>query len=411
MTDLPHNLMAEQGLLGSLLRVPEDLELIDGRITGEDFYVPVHAKIFEVLASQQRKGLKPWPGSVLTEVVSPEWDMAYLNSLCTSLFQFVEHGATTLTCAYAVKEASHSRKLIGYAKLLTEAAAKGDNKACAALQEQIATLTAGHINVLPDDPVKQAQDAFARAKDPEPMMSSGIGAWDKTFGGIAPNVRYVVAGRAGAGKTALALNIAWNVAKQGKKVRYIFFEGSVDEIWWRIYAREMHVPITSFRKGLTENQQLDVLRKKDRVMGYDFVVVRDPKDVGDMIARCGKCDLIVLDGISSAPAPQAENLIERVSEVTRYCKTLADKTGAAVIMLAHLNSEGVKNAGSGTGIYGGQAATFDPESILELKVDEDTIKLPTKGIDGIVTKNRYGALETMKLQFTGEYMTYGDRTY
>lgn len=403
-----HSEMCEQALLGLIMTDNANFGLIEGRISADDFYIPIHSSIFNVIESQINQGITAWPGSVLPAVLSDTVTEEYAKSYIREMFISAEMGGNILSAAHVIADMSFRRKLISHAKALNAAVESGNESLSAKIQTQIAELSTGHVNLLPDDPHEQLMAAFKLATEPEPMMASGINCWDDTFGGLVKGVRYIIAGRAGSGKTALALNMAWNVAKSGKKVRYIFFEGRAEEIWHRIMAREMNVPITSFRKGLNANQQVAVQSKQERIIGVDFAVVRDPKNVGEMIARCGACDLIVLDGMSSAPAQGADNLIEKVAMVTAYCKTMADKTGAAVIMLAHLNSEGIKSAGTGTGIFGGQAATFDPESIVELKADEDTKDMKLRRIDGIVTKNRYGELKTMKMSFNGEYMIYGD---
>lgn len=405
MNYAPHSVLAEQSILGLLMFDRKLFELIDGRVFAEDFYVQMYGAAFDVMLSQYKRGMTPCPASILAEMAGSAF-AEDANVQMPQIFNATQMGGDIQTFVRVVKDLSYKRKMASYAKMIVDAAEANNTEACNKLQGEVAQLSQGITSILPDDPVEQIQRAFKAAGEPEKFIRTCIEPWDRAFGGIMRGSRYIIAGRAGSGKTALSLNIGWNVAKQGFKVRHIFFEGTVEEIWFRIMARETNTPITSFRKGLTQHQQANIARHQEALFANNFAVVRDPRDVGEMIDRCGRCDVIVLDGISSAPAPNAENIIDRVQTVTSYCKTLADKTGAAVIMLAHLNSEGVKNAGSGTGIYGGQAATFDPESILELKVDEETKAAKVKLIEGHITKNRYGENGMIKFMFDGEHMRY-----
>lgn len=395
--------MAEFALIAQIILKPENFQLVDGQVFGDDFYVPANAAVFEAVADMCRRKVNIWPASVVEAMANTQFKFENPKQTIAEIME-CGHAGDISGAVWILKNFKQRRLMMVYAKAMTDAAAKGDEKVMLEAQRKLAECSVGFSTKRPDDPLEQLTEALKQAQEPERMLQTGLRAWDEAFGGMARGARYIIAGKGGAGKTALALNILWNVAKQGKKARHIFFEGSESEVWHRIMARETRTPITSFRKGLTEYQTAHVIRQQDKLINRNLAVVKDPRNVGEMIERCGQCDVIVLDGISSAPSEGATNIMEHVQFVTRSCKTLADRTGATVIMLAHLNSEGVKNAGSGTGIYGGQAATFDPEGIVELAVDESTKEAKIKTIVGHITKNRYGGNGLIRFQFDGEYM-------
>lgn len=263
--------------------------------------------------------------------------------------------------------------------------------------------------VTPDvTPIEQLRSAFQLASTGQNMLSTGFQPWDDAFGGLFKGGRYLIAGHGGVGKSAFAINLAWNVAKAGGRVRWLGFEDTTAELWWRIMARVMRIPITSFRKGLSDYQQTQVTMKQGKLEGADFLVFYNTKTIAERISLCGPCDLIVVDGMTSYIAPPEYTKVDKAGYVNDQCKQLADKTGAAVIILAHVNSEAVKSGASMSGIYGGQAATFDPEGIAEIRWADANENGKVRTIDMKILKNRFGPSgNTVKITHEGEYMTYG----
>lgn len=394
-----HSDASEQALLGNLMLDNSQYDIVSIYLKPEDFYVPIHAAIYRTIGDVIKNGKQAW-GPTLLEVLkdTPFCDPGYLGQVMS----YALESKSAPKNAQHILELAYLRRMDA---LCAEMTKKKDLVSRSELQKQIAELSLSHAKNTEISALPQLQCAFKSANEPLRMIKTGYSAWDGSFGGLMRGARYIIAGQSGAGKTALAVNIAWNVANQGKKVRYVFFEGTEDELWWRIMARVASIPITSLREGLNPSQSEKLVGFTDELKDRDFAVVRNPRDISQMISMCGACDVIVLDGMSSAPAT-GDTLIERLANVSSYSKTLADRTGAAVIMLSHLNSSGVKNGGDGTAVYGGQAPTFDPEGILELK--QEKTQGSVKMVTGNISKNRYGPTDSVKFIFDGKYMTYKD---
>jgi len=384
---MPHSAIAEQGLLGLIMCDNSRYDVVAERLTIEDFYVPMHAVIYKTAGELISSRMEANPISI-----SEKMDCGAFGGQNAMLLHFTEmydaasRADDVSTLAFIVSEHAYQRKLIVAAGELTKAANENRVEDAKGYQAIIAELSQTFSNQRPENPNDQLRKALSQSQKTDNMMKTGIYAWDNNFQGVFKGSRYIIAGHGGAGKSALAINMSWNMACDGKKVRWLSYEEETHALWWRIMARVSGVPYTAFRHGLSEDQRYQVSAKQDILMDKDFLAFYNIPTPSDMINACGQCDLVVLDGITSAPAEGATNKIEKAGVVTEYCARIAAKTGAAVIMLAHVNSDSVKTGASMTGIYGGQAATFDPEGIVDLRyADEDRSAVAMK-----VLKNRYG---------------------
>jgi replicative DNA helicase len=408
--NLPHSVAAEQALLGMLMLNNANLAVISDRITPRHFFVPIYAECYAKIQEIIGEGSEANPITLREKLRGgPFDDDGLLAQQLVPMFENAALGNNPWGVGKVIVELDFQRQVIALARDLAAKAEKNDVAAVQEAQKLLTDLHSGWLATPDVTPIDQMRDAFSLASSDGGMMPTGIRAWDETFGGLSHGGRYVVAGHGGVGKSAFAINIAWNMAKAGRKVRWLGFEDSIAQLWWRVMSRQLHIPITSFRKGLTEHQQSLVVKGQEQLEGKDFLVFYNTRTLAERISLCGPCDLVVVDGMTSYLAPPEYSKIDKAGYVNDQCKEIADKTGAAVLILSHINSDSAKSGASISGIYGGQAATFDPEGIVDLRWADANDTSPTRLIDMKVLKNRFGPSGmTQKLAFTGEYMSYAD---
>ncbi|NDD83416.1 hypothetical protein EBZ38_03925 [bacterium] len=242
MEHLPHSHSAEFALIAQLIVEPKSWPIVDGQITKDDFYVPANAAVFELVEAMLKRGVYVWPASVVEAMAHTQFKFDNPKQTVQDIMD-IGVGGDLNGAMWLIKHLKQRRMMIVYSKMMNEAAAKGDETAMLAAQKLLAESSVGFTTKKPEDALEQMQAALKQAQEPERMLQTGLKAWDEAFGGLARGARYVIAGRGGAGKTALALNMLWNVAKQGKKVRHVFFEGTESEVWHRIMARETRGPV------------------------------------------------------------------------------------------------------------------------------------------------------------------------
>ncbi|WP_181174629.1 AAA family ATPase [Mesorhizobium sp. B2-3-10] len=410
MSLLPSSPNAELALLGMLMVDNRNAACVADRLTPEHFYVPLHSLCYQHILALIEDRSEANPITLHERMKGTEWeDKVALMPHLTSMFEAAALGTNPWAFGRVILETHFQRSAIALAGDVTKCAERNNLSDLLAAQKRLADLHAEWL-VTPDvTPLDQMQDAYSQASTGQNMLTTGFAPWDEAFGGLFKGGRYLIAGHGGVGKSAFAINLAWNVAKAGGKVRWLGFEDTPAELWWRIMARELRVPITSFRKGLTEHQQTVVTGGQGRLSGADFLVFYNTKSIAERISLCGPCDLIVVDGMTSYLAPPEYTKVDKAGYVNDQCKQLADKTGAAVLILAHVNSDSVKSGASISGIYGGQAATFDPEGIAEIRWADGNEAGKIRTIDMKILKNRFGPSgRTLKITHEGEYMTYGE---
>jgi RecA-family ATPase len=181
-----------------------------------------------------------------------------------------------------------------------------------------------------------------------------------------------------------------------------------------VLARECRIDSKDIREGNINDDQSAALTKKGaEIMDNDMLCYYKLRDKGQIIDATGKCDLIVIDGLSRFPVSGGLSIMERVQEAMQAMGEISLKTGAAILILAHVNGDSVKNGAGISGVYGGQAATFDPEGIVDIRRSSDDVgENGKRAITLTVVKNRYGP-EGIKipLWFEGPYHNFFEQEW
>lgn len=387
---MPHSAVAEQTLLGMLMLDNNRLELLDGKITQADFYVPLYADIFTTLYGLVRDGVEAIPPTIIPRLIGKYTEIE-LAELCVKAFEYASTAVNIASIAHVISEMTLRRRILSIAKSLTEAAEAGKADDVTRLQKELSDLHKGFSDFVPETPRQQIISAIEAAHSTSKMMLTGFESWDREFGGIFREKIYTISGYGGAGKSAMGVTIGWNMAKAGHKVRWVSWEEDREAIWGRVLSRECRIDVRAIRDGsLTEGQSGMLSSKGSEMMAHDFLAYYKLKDKSQIIDACGQCDLIVIDGMSRYPC-KGESLIDRVANTMQEVGEIALRTGASVLLLSHVNGDSVKNGATISSLYGGQAATFDPEGIVDIRAADDHVgEYGRRAITMTVLKNRYG---------------------
>lgn len=183
-------------------------------------------------------------------------------------------------------------------------------------------------------------------------LSTGFSSLDQRVLGLAPGEMIVLAGRPGAGKTALALNVAMNVVNRGHSVVIYSLEMAQRELMGRIASAETSIPYEDIlRARLTQDQQSAltafVPRIKQMPLHIDddaTVHINDIRARSRAMAQREKIDLIIIDYLQLANG-DGKSKYEKVTDVSRGIKLLAREIDCPVIALSQLNRESTKRNG------------------------------------------------------------------
>ncbi|PIE13308.1 MAG: replicative DNA helicase [Rhodobacterales bacterium] len=373
---LPHNIEAEQQLLGAILTNNEIYDRIAAIVGPQHFYEPVHARIFEVAVSRISKNNLASPVTLksfleddegLKELGGP----AYLVRLAGAAIS----GFAARDYAQMIYDLAIRRKLIGLGQEISDKAARVDissepkeqiveaEQALYALGEQGQT-DSGFQSFLRavTDAVNVANAAYQR-EGGLAGLSTGLIEMDKKLGGFHRSDLLILAGRPSMGKTSLATNIAYNIAKTYQKgtlpdgnegavnggvVGFYSLEMSAEQLAARILSEASEVPSEQIRRGdMTEAEfRRFVDAAKDLEACPLYIDDTPALPISQLAARARRLkrthglDVLFVDYLQLVrPATAKDSRVNEVSEITQGLKAIAKELDIPVVALSQLSRQ------------------------------------------------------------------------
>ncbi len=250
-------------------------------------------------------------------------------------------------------------------------------------------------------------------------VPTGFYDLDAKTGGFRKGQFIVLAARPAMGKTALALNVAFNAAvHHNLKVAIFTMEMACEEILMRMLSSNSEVSMDNMLKGfgMTQDKLREITRVADAFHTKDIYI----DDTGTntaldiraksrrLKAELGGLDLIIIDYLQLMSSKRnRDNRQQEISEISRALKVLAKELGLPVIALSQLN-RGLENRDDKrprlADLRESGAIEQDADIVMFIYRDEYYNKESEElGIaEVIIGKNRHGAVGTVKLEFIGE---------
>jgi replicative DNA helicase len=361
----PHNIEAEQALLGAILVNNEAFYRVSDFLEPRHFFEPIHQRIFELAGELVRANklvtpvtLKTFlPGDLDVAGLTLNQYLARLAAEATTIINAEDYGRT-------VYDLSIRRDLIAIGEDMVNLAhdAPVDSPPISHIEnaEQALFELAG-TGKSPGATRSQAQvmetalDKAARAYQRHgslPGLSTGLADLDDLMGGLQPPDLVILAGRPGMGKTALATTISCNVAHTNTPVLFFSLEMSGEQLGTRMLAERADVPSSDILRGKFTPEEFDRIRNV-------AATVRDPLCIDDSgglniaqivnrarrLHRQRGAKLIVVDYLQllrGTTRRSAENRVQEITEITSGLKALAKELNVPVLALSQL-SRAVEN--------------------------------------------------------------------
>ncbi len=469
----PHNIEAEKALLGAVLIHNRAYEQVSEFLRAEHFSIEQHGKVFAAAGKLIDAGQIADPVTLkryfeneqsLAEIGGP----AYLAALAGSAVTVInarEYGRI-------IYDLFLKRKLIELGEDLV-------NRAYGGPEEDIGDTATGQI-----ERAEQSLYDLATAGDTEggfqdfkqslikainiaetahkrdgglAGVPTGLRDLDKLLGGMHPSDLIVLAGRPSMGKTALATNMAFNMAQmhrntggeEGAVVGFFSLEMSAEQLAARILSQATEISSDKMRKGELSNEEFVQLAQYAQAL-YDSPIFIDDtpgltvsalRTRARRLKRKHNLDLIVIDYlqlVSGVPGARPDSRVQEVSEITRGLKTLAKELNVPVIALSQLSRAvesrepprpqlaDLRESGSIEQDADVVMFIYREEYYLERKkpgrrVDEDEGKFVEREsrwedakakvanmADVIVAKQRHGPIGDVRLFFDGNYTRFGN---
>lgn len=462
----PHNIEAEQALLGAILINKEALDRVSGFLEPQHFYDPLHAQIFDTMSKLIHAGKEATPITLKTffENLEPiDADLTvpqYLVRLATS--------ATTIINAHdyarTVYDLAIRRQLILIGEDMVNVAfdspvdqppTKQIEEAEGRLYELAEPTKYGQGFLTFSSALTQAVEMANQARmrgDRLSGLPSGLIDLDAMMGGLQPSDLIVLAGRPSMGKTALATNIATNVASakrlsrlqtdpnapmESAVVGFFSLEMSAEQLAARILSEQAEIPSNKIRRGQIDEDEMKRLIQASQALSQAplFIDQTGGLSIAQLCSRARKLkrqrglDLLIVDYIqllSGSASKAAAGRVQEVTEITTGLKALAKELEVPLIALSQLSRQvenredkrpqlsDLRESGSIEQDADVVLFVFREEYYIQRREPspndvEAHLKWQTElqAVEGIgeiiIGKQRHGPTGTVRLQFTGEF--------
>ena len=307
---MPHNLEAEQALLGALMFDNGVFERLSDRLRGSHFYEPFHQRLFDAIEDHIRQGMLAEP-TILMERFKQDPAFQEFGGLryFADLVDRAPPAANAPDYARVVYDTALRRDLIRIGGEIIKEAPNPDVPADEQIEQAEQTLYSLAETGKPSSgfvsfshalscAVQMAAEAYQR-EGKLAGLATGLHDLDRKLGGLHPSDLLILAGRPSMGKTALATNMAFNVARayqweptpEGRKtvnggvVAFYSLEMSAEQLAMRILADASGVSSDKLRKGEIDASDFGKLRDAAVEIGGSVRDHRRPQGPGQGAER------------------------------------------------------------------------------------------------------------------------------
>lgn len=363
---IPHNIQAEQGILGAILMDNRHYDRVSEIIEPWHFHEAIHADIYEAITKLIQSGRKADPVTLRTLFdghpdITPGLSVP---SYCVRMVAGLGSAYSAPDYARLVRDLAIRRELIavgqGMAENARNAASDADPQDIA---KEAETAIYGIVETKHQSRVSTFGTAAASVVDdwhkayqggPGYMsgFSSGLTDLDRIVGGFHRGNLIVLGGRPSMGKTALVMHVAWSVARSGTPVMVFSMEMSRDELAARQLAAVVGVSSFQFRRGeASEAAMKEAVLKANELRDTPLIIDETGGlTVAQLAVRARRAkrqhgiEIIVVDYLQLMAGSGASrgNRVADITEITTGLKALAKELDVPVIALSQL-SRGVES--------------------------------------------------------------------
>ena len=359
----PNNIEAEQSVIGTILVSNEIFDEINTIISNNNFYDPMHQKIFSAIENLIYKGmlanpitLKNYFENEKDDINVPDY-LVKITKFSTSSRQAIEYSRIIYDMFVRRELIKISENTIDSAKL-KDLNISGQNiiESSEKLLFDLAEKGSFSSSLIKfDEALKFTIEMASKAyKNEEGIVGvpTGLVDLDDRLGGLHKSDLIIIAGRPSMGKTALATNIAFNAARKiqesGKKTTIAFFslEMSSEQLSTRILAEQSRIKSNDIRRGKISDEQFDkFIETSKNISELPLFIDETPaisiaalSNRARRIKRLFGLDMVVVDYIQLMRATNVrDGRVQEISEITQGLKAIAKELSVPVLALSQLS--------------------------------------------------------------------------
>lgn len=430
---MPHNVEAEQSVLGSMIidktSIAQALEVL----SREDFYKESHQTLFDTILDLYQKDVAVDLVTITENLQAKEklesaGGITYISQICSSVIST----ANLQSYIKIVKEKSILRKLIkASSQIIEESYNKQDdvvsvvdsaekrifdigiNRNTSDFEQMSTVLERGFLEI----------EKIFNNRGGVTGVASGFGELDSKTSGFQKGDMILIAARPSMGKTTFALNLAQHAAlKEGKNVAVFSLEMSKEQLAYKLLCSEANVDMLKLRTGNLEDSDWENIAKASGPLSSAKIYIDDTPglSVMDMRSKCRRLkiesgiDMIVIDYLQlMSGSRSSESRQQEVSEISRSIKALAKEMECPVIALSQLSrapEQRTDHRPMLSDLRESGSIEQDADLVMFLYRDEYYNKeTEEKNVaECIIAKQRNGPTGTVKLAWLGQFSKFGN---
>jgi replicative DNA helicase len=466
----PHNIEAEQALLGAILINNEAFDRVSSFLEPHHFFEPLHSRIYETAAKFIQSGKHATPITLksffdneeaIGSVTVPQY-LGRLAAHATSIINAEDYGRT-------IYDLSVRRDLIILGEDMVNVAYDSPvdmppEKQIEETEQRLYGLAergkygSGFMtfSLALNDAIDMASRAYERQGGLS-GLSTGLRDLDRALGGLQKSDLIILAGRPAMGKSALATNVAFNVAKayrsevnangdeevvDGAIVGLFSLEMSAEQLATRIISEQSEISSEKIRRGMiSENEFHRLVKATQDLQSLPlFIDHTGGITIAQLAARARKLKrqrglgLIIVDYLqllAGSSRRSSDGRVQEVTEITTGLKSLAKELNVPILALSQLSRQvenredkrpqlsDLRESGSIEQDADVVMFIFREEYYVQraepsiTKVEEhqkwQDLMDQVQGIgEVIIGKQRHGPTGLVRLQFTGEFTRFSD---
>jgi replicative DNA helicase len=429
----PHDLAAEQCVLGGMMLSKDAISDVLDVIKAHDYYRPAHQIVHEVVIDLYGRG-EPADAVTVAAELTRNGDIArvggapYLHTLIAS----VPTAANAGYYARIVRERAILRRLVEVGTRIVQLGYAGDGDADELVDRAEAEIYGVTDRRVSEDYLPLSEIMPGALDEIEAIGSrggslagvpTGFGDLDALLNGLHAGQMIVIAARPAMGKSALALDIARAASVRSGLTSVLFsLEMSRNEITMRLLSAEARVPLQAMRTGqLGEDDWTRLARRMSEVVDAPLFIDDSPNmSMVEIRSKCRRLKqrhdlkLVIVDYLQLMSSPKrVENRQQEVSDLSRSLKLLAKELQVPVVALAQLN-RGPELRSDKRPLLADlrESGSIEQDSDVVILLHREDVYEPESPRAGeadlIVAKHRNGPTATVTVAFQGHYSRFVD---
>ena len=417
---LPHNVEAEQSVLGSMLLDSGCVPVVMEHLRADDFYVSQNKAIFEAIQSMFTLNETIDPVTVIDKLtVRGDLDAAGGRAYILKLLEVTPTAVNVAQYIKIVRDKALLRTLDKTTADIHDVIASGEGEADEVVEfaeqkiyeirnekkskgmasiNEVLESTYAHLGTL------------AKNAGKLPGTPTGFSTVDTFLTGLNNSDLIILAANTGVGKTSFALNICANAAKASDKAVVVFsLEMSNEQLALRLISGEALVDSKKLRTGILSDEEWMAIAHASETLAKTNIYLADSTGitVNEMKAKCRRLGkeigLVIIDYLQLVSSGmRSDSRVNEVAAISRALKIMAKDLNVPVLCLSQLSRDSDKQ--------GRRPRLSDLRESGSIEQDADVVmilyredKETPENVKLLVEKNRHGSTGDIDLHWDGKY--------